>query len=66
MQERNITEYADTRQHLNSSNYPPTGASHSHLHIAQIKENWKRKEKGVATSLFASTLCLDAGVSRAS
>ena len=64
MQERIITEYADTRQHLHNSTYPPTGASHSHLHINKIKE--KGKEKGVATSLFASTLCLAAGVSRAS
>ena len=63
-QQKNIPGYTNTRQHLNWSNISPTGASHSHLHITQIKE--KGKEKGVATSLFASSLCLAAGVSRAS
>ena len=48
---REIPEYADTRQHLNNSNLSPTGAfPQSFTHNPN-----KRKRKGVATSLSASS-----------
>ena len=47
--QKNISGYANTRQHLDDSIMIPTGASHKHLHI---NPNEKKTGKGVATSLL--------------
>ena len=44
MQYKNITDYADTRQHLNDPIVSPTGASHKQLHINPNKKKERKKE----------------------
>ena len=44
MQRKKIPGYANTRQHLNNSKYPPQAPSHSHLHITQIKEKERSRD----------------------
>ena len=43
MQYKNITDYVDTRQHLNDPNVSPTGASHKHLHINPNEKKERKK-----------------------
>jgi len=54
MRHKKYPKLRDTRQHLYSFTSKPTGASHSHLHETQGKENRSRDFPFCASSLSAT------------